>query len=87
MENIIDMMKNLDDYPIDLPYSIEFTRQCDMDRLLEKQWRARGYIHIDPFRRALNLRWRAYWNKVAKAQDPPCWNCGLPKYHCICDTL
>lgn len=50
----------------ELPRNIEFARQGAMDNLIEKQVQARMYFCRCPFRRALNVRWRAYWSAQAK---------------------
>ena len=46
---------------------IEYPHQRDMDTLLERQIACRiHYFNKCPLRRALNMRWRAYWNGIKK---------------------
>ena len=41
--------------------TVQYVTQAEMDRLLEKQWRARIYVRSCPFRRLLNTAWRRYY--------------------------
>ena len=38
--------------------TVQIVAQADIDRLLEKQWRARIALRRNPYAYALNVRWR-----------------------------
>ena len=48
---------------IRIPQHIETVSPEASARLLEKQWRARLALRRNPFAYALNIRWRAHFNK------------------------
>lgn len=45
-------------------FSDQIVPQPDIDRLLEKQWRARVALRKNPFAYALNLKWRRHFAKA-----------------------